>query len=217
MAGASGTSRNVKMRVSGTNIGHSGTYLVGGVFGTRYCEKCACVAHWSRLAGTLAGSRRRWTVQCNYSNGLNGFFFFFYNALWKGKQFKICLATKTCDALERNILQFVKITCSGKPKRKFRVENGGVSPRHIPNMQYIRSAPPTPGKKQQHIFSQNRGACAWIRHWLTQKVRKYWCDCGRQNETMSRNNYTGHQILKKLITWATLIKIQRITMNHNRA
>ena len=37
---------SVKMGVSGTNIGHPATDFVGirGVSGTRYCEKCACVA-----------------------------------------------------------------------------------------------------------------------------------------------------------------------------
>ena len=35
------------MGLSETNIGHSGTNFVGirAVSGTRYCEKCACVAH----------------------------------------------------------------------------------------------------------------------------------------------------------------------------
>ena len=46
------------MGVSGTNTGHSGTDCRdkggggGGVSGTRYCEKCACVAHgWMHLTG----------------------------------------------------------------------------------------------------------------------------------------------------------------------
>ena len=80
-----------------TNIVHSGTDFLGirGVSGTRYCEN----AHALPMMDT-SGWHSGWLRAA--MNGLNGKKFENVG-LRNGKIFKICLATKNGDALDRNI------------------------------------------------------------------------------------------------------------------
>ena len=110
--GGSRTSSSVKIRVSGTYIGHSGTDFVGiraggggggGSLDLVIVGNVHALLMDGHLAGTLAGrGRRLLTVKCNLVTAWTERNFE-NDGLRDGKKCKICLATKNGDAVKQKI------------------------------------------------------------------------------------------------------------------